>query len=113
MSGHGGGQLHADAAGGLTANITPATLTVTAVNKSRIYGLTNPPLTASYSGFVRSEGTNVLAGAPSLSTSATTNSLPGTYAIVAGAGTLSAANYIFAFINGTLRCKRFTTGRAY
>jgi hypothetical protein len=95
---------------GLTANITPATLTVTAVNKSRIYGLTNPPLTASYSGFVGSEGTNVLAGAPSLSTSATTNSLPGTYPIVAGAGTLSAANYIFAFVNGTLTVQPIHNG---
>jgi hypothetical protein len=95
---------------GVTANITPATLTVSAVNKSRIYGLPNPPLTASYSGFVGSEGTNVLAGAPSLSTSATTNSLPGTYAIVAGAGTLSAANYIFAFVNGTLTVQAIHNG---
>jgi hypothetical protein len=95
---------------GLTASITPATLMVSAVNKSRIYGLTNPPLTASYSGFVGSEGTNVLAGAPSLSTSAATNSLPGTYAIVAGAGTLSATNYIFAFVNGTLTVQPIHNG---
>jgi hypothetical protein len=87
---------------GLTANITPATLTVSANNKSRTYGLPNPPLTVSYSGFVNSEGTNVLTGTPSLNTSATTNSLPGTYTIIAGAGTLNATNYNFAFFNGTL-----------
>jgi hypothetical protein len=88
--------------GGLTANITPATLTVTADDKSRTYGLPNPLLTAAYNGFVHSEGTNVLAGAPSLSTSATTNSPPGSYAITVGPGTLNAANYAFIFNGGTL-----------
>jgi hypothetical protein len=86
----------------LAANITPVTLTVSANNKIRTYGLPNPPLTVSYSGFVNSEGTNVLTGTPSLNTSATTNSLPGTYTIIAGAGTLNATNYNFAFFNGTL-----------
>ena len=87
---------------GLTANITPATLTVSAANASRTYGLPNPPLTASYSGFVNAEGTSVLAGDPSLITSATIDSPPGPYDITASAGTLSAANYSFAFVNGTL-----------
>ena len=87
---------------GLTANIVPATLTVSAANESKTYGLPNPPLTVNFSGFVSGEGTNVLAGTPSLSTSATINSPPGTYAIVVSAGTLSATNYIFAFVNGTL-----------
>jgi hypothetical protein len=87
---------------GLTANITPATLTVTADDKSRTYGLPNPLLTAAYNGFVNGEGTNVLAGAPSLSTSATTNSPPGSYAITVGPGTLGAANYAFVFNGGTL-----------
>ena len=80
---------------GLTANITPATLTVSAVSKSRTIGLPNS-LTASYSGFVLSEGTNVLTGAPSLSTTATTNSPPATYPITVSIGTLSATNYVFA-----------------
>jgi hypothetical protein len=88
--------------GGLTANITPATLTVTADNKSMTYGLPDPLLTATYNGFVNGEGTNVLAGAPSLSISATTNSPPGFYAITVGPGTLNAANYVFVFNGGTL-----------
>ncbi len=87
---------------GLTANITPVTLTVSAANNSRTFGLPNPPFTASYSGFVNAEGTNVLAGAPGLSTSATTNSPPGNYPITASPGTLSAANYTFIFNSGTL-----------
>jgi hypothetical protein len=86
---------------GITANITPANLTVSAVSKSRTYGLTNS-LTASYNGFVYSEGTNVLIGAPSLSTSAATNSPPGNYSIIVGPGTLSATNYTFIFNSGTL-----------
>ena len=87
---------------GLTANITPATLTVSAINQSKTYGLPIPPLTVNYSGFVNNEGTNVLAGAPSLSTSATINSSPGLYDISADVGTLNATNYIFTFVNGTL-----------
>ncbi|MGA9779592.1 MAG: tandem-95 repeat protein [Verrucomicrobiia bacterium] len=86
----------------LSANITPATLTVSAVSQSKTYGLPNPPLAVNYNGFVGSDGTNVLTGAPSVSTTATTNSLPGAYPIVVSAGTLSAANYIFTFVNGTL-----------
>jgi hypothetical protein len=87
---------------GLAANITAVTLTVTADDKSRTYGLPNPLLTASYSGFVHSEGTNVLTGAASLSTSATTNSPPGTYPIMISSGTLTAANYVFVFDSGML-----------
>ena len=87
---------------GLTANITPTTLTVSAVNNSRTLGLPNPPFTASYSGFVNGEGPSVLNGAPSLTTGATINSPPGPYDITAEIGTLSATNYVFNFVNGTL-----------
>jgi hypothetical protein len=87
---------------GLSASITPAVLTVSAVNQNMTYGLSIPPLTASYSGFVNGEDTNVLSGAPSLSVSATTNSLPGTYTITVGPGTLFAVDYTFTFINGIL-----------
>lgn len=82
--------------------IAPASLTVSADNKSRPYGATNPVLTASYSGFVNGEGTNVLSGIPSLSTTAGTNSPPGPYTIQIGAGTLSSTNYSFALVDGTL-----------
>ena len=87
---------------GLTANMTPATLTVSADNISRTYGLPNPSFTASYSGFVNSDGPGILTGNPELSTSAMINSPPGPYDITVGAGTLSAANYVFTFVNGTL-----------
>ncbi|MBJ6723318.1 MBG domain-containing protein [Geomesophilobacter sediminis] len=88
------------AAGTLT--VGRATLTVSADNKSRGYGGSNPPLTASYAGFVNGDTAAVLTGAPTLSTPATPASPAGSYPIVADASALSAANYSFTPVNGTL-----------
>jgi hypothetical protein len=83
--------------------VTPVALTVTVSNMSRVYGATNPVLTvASYTGFVNGDTTSVISGAPSLATTATVASPVGNYAITATNGTLSAANYSFSFVNGTL-----------
>ncbi|HEY6166678.1 MAG TPA: MBG domain-containing protein, partial [Verrucomicrobiae bacterium] len=79
-----------------------AGLTLVANNLSRAYGETNPPLTYIVSGFVLGDTTNVLSGAPALSTTATPSSPAGTYPITITAGTLSAANYSFTFVNGNL-----------
>jgi hypothetical protein len=84
----------------LTINKAP--LTVTAVNISKIVGTANPTFTASYSGFVNEDTTAVLSGSPALSTTATTSSPIGTYPITIAQGTLSAANYTFSLVNGTL-----------
>jgi hypothetical protein len=87
-----------------TANITPATLTVSAGNLSRPYATTNPPLVAAYSGFVPGESkTNSdLHGSPMLATPATTNSAAGSYPITISKGTLVSTNYSLFFSNGTL-----------
>ena len=82
--------------------VAQAAITVTANPAIRSYGETNPVFTASYRGFVSGEGTNVVSGAPALITVADTNSPTGSYLIVAGLGTLSATNYAFHFVNGTL-----------
>ncbi len=80
--------------------ITPATLTVTADDKSRMCGQPNPALTVSYSGFISGESTNVLTSTAVLSTTATVNSTAGEYPITAsGAG---AANYTVTYADGTL-----------
>jgi trimeric autotransporter adhesin len=97
-----GDYVLASSSASTTASITPATLTVSADNKSRPFGQPNPPLTASYSGFGTGDNTNVLSGTPSLSTSADTNSAVGGYPINIIIGSLSAANYTFAFTNGML-----------
>jgi hypothetical protein len=59
-------------------------------------------LTATYAGFVGGETlpTSGLTGSPALST--TTTNVAGTYPITIAQGTLSAANYSFSFVNGTL-----------
>jgi large repetitive protein len=82
--------------------VTPAPLTVTANSTNRIYGTANPVFTATYAGFVNGENTGVLAGNPSLSTPATAGSPVGNYTIVVTNGTLTATNYAFQFVNGTL-----------
>jgi hypothetical protein len=41
-------------------------------------------------------------GAPAISTTATSNSVAGSYAIKIAAGTLTATSYTFKFVNGTM-----------
>jgi hypothetical protein len=87
-----------------TVTVDPATLTVTAANQSRVYGDADPAFTASYSGFQNGEtlATSGVGGSPSLTSADTATSPVGSYAITAAAGTLSAANYTFAFVSGAL-----------
>ena len=95
----------------VTANITPALLTVTADSKCRAYGDPNPSFTASYTGFKNGEtlaGSGVT-GVPALTCTATPTSPVGSYVIVAGLGTLAAQNYNFNFVNGTLAVVADTT----
>src|SRR5207247_854434 len=87
-----------------------ATLTVTADNTSRGYGDANPAFTASYSGFKNGEtlATSGVTGSPSLTTTATSTSAIGSYAITAALGTFASANYTFMFGNGTLTVNKAT-----
>src|SRR5439155_15179025 len=87
-----------------TANITAAVLTVTADDKSRVFGAPNPAFTAHYGGFIESDTAAVFSGEPALSTTASaTSTVAGSpYAITAAQGTLSADNYAFEFVEGQL-----------
>ena len=83
--------------------VTKAVLTVTANNLSRAYGVANPVLTYTLSGFVNGDTqASATTGAPSLSTTATVSSVVGSYPITAVVGTMAATNYSFTFVNGTL-----------
>ena len=84
--------------------IMPAILTVTADSLTNVYGSPLPALTWSYQGFVNGEDTNVLSGAPSLSTNLSSGSpVAGSpYTITITNGTLSASNYVFTNYSGTL-----------
>jgi gliding motility-associated-like protein len=61
--------------------VSKAELTVTADNKSRIYGEANPSLTISYDGFKYSDNIDSLITKPSASITAASTSNAGTYAI--------------------------------
>ena len=82
--------------------VAPATLTVTANNVTRLYGQPNPTFTYGVTGFVYGENQSVLTGTPNLTTTAVPSSPPGAYPISITQGNLAAANYTFAFVNGTL-----------
>jgi filamentous hemagglutinin family protein len=86
--------------GGLT--IVKATLTVTAENKTKLYGDANPALTYTITGYVNNEGASALTGSPTLGTGATLTSNVGTAPITAGNNNLAANDYNFNFVNGTL-----------
>jgi type VI protein secretion system component Hcp len=80
--------------------ITPAPLTITANNQSKITGEANPPFTVGYSGFVAGQGPGVLGGSLTFSTTATTASPPGIYTITPAG--LTSGNYAISFVSGTL-----------
>jgi Ca2+-binding RTX toxin-like protein len=87
-----------------TLTVSRATLTVTAGDAVKVYGAPVPGFTAAITGFKNGEtlATSGVRGSPSLTTAAQAERTPGTYANVAAAGTLSADNYAFAFVNGSL-----------
>jgi subtilisin-like proprotein convertase family protein len=83
-----------------TLTVDPALLKVTADPQSRAYGVTNPALTASITGFVNGEARSVLAGELTLTTPAEVTSPPGAYPIVIGG--LTSTNYELQFSNALL-----------
>lgn len=78
-------------------------LTITADNKSRVAGNKNPPLTATYSGFVNNDGVAQLSVLPLIKTSATILSDIGQYPITASGA--DGVNYTFAYVDGVLTIK--------
>jgi trimeric autotransporter adhesin len=84
------------------ADITQVTLNVTADNKTKTQGATNPTLTYTISGFVNSENSSVVSGSATLTTSASTTSAVGTYSITFNTQGLTATNYTFNYVPGTL-----------
>ena len=85
--------------------VTKAPLTVTADNKSRLFGSANPPLTATLTGFVLGQtlATSGVTGTAACTTTAMPFSTGGNYPITCTVGSLTAANYSFGpFVPGTL-----------
>jgi hypothetical protein len=86
-----------------TLTISPAVLTVKAINASRAVAAANPTFTYSITGFVGTDTPQTATtGVPSLTTGANSSTPAGYYAISAAQGTLQAANYTFNLVPGTL-----------
>ena len=89
--------------------VTPAKLTVTAIDMSRIYGEVNPALTYAITGMVNNDllDQSKISGAPVISTTALGRTSPaGVYPITITAGTLH-----YADPNYTIDPTQFTTGK--
>jgi hypothetical protein len=91
--------------GGLTSdnysiNYVPGTLTITADDKTKVYGAGLPALTASYSGFVNGDTPACLNPPVALSTTATVMSPVGPYPITASGA--QDPDYTISFSPGTL-----------
>ena len=92
--------LTGSALSGAIGAIAPAPLTVTVNDASRVEGTPNPAFGVTLWGLLGGDTASVLSGL-TVSTTATMDSLTGTYAIVSAGGT--ATNYIIAVRNdGTL-----------
>ena len=82
--------------------INRASLMVTANSATGAYGVANPTLGATISGFVLGQtlATSGITGSAACTTSATTTSNPSAYPITCAAGSLASANYAFVFSRG-------------
>jgi trimeric autotransporter adhesin len=89
-----------------TADINPATLTVTAANQSKRLGDPNPTFTASHSGFVNGEDESVLGGSLTFATNVPNPEQVGTWDITPSG--LTSSNYIISFVKGTLTITSIT-----
>ena len=100
---------HADVTSQFTITTTPGKLiinkkpvTVTADNKSKVYGAENPPLTYKENGFVGGDSLATLNIVPTLTTTAETTSPVGEYPITFSNKTEETPNYTISYIEGTL-----------
>ena len=89
-----------------TVTVNKAPLTITAVNKTKVYGAANPVLTATYKGFKNGQNASVLLTPVALSTVVDVNTTPGVYDIIISGAT--AANYDIMPVKGTFTINRAT-----
>lgn len=83
-----------------TLTVNPAALTIRADDKTKVVGAANPPLTATYTGFVHGDTVASLDSPVVLATTADAGSSEGTYSITA-TGAVD-ANYAITHFPGTL-----------
>ena len=81
-------------------SVTPAALTITADDQTKVYGAALPTLSASYTGWVNGDTAASLASLPTHGTAATAAGRVGSYAITAG-GAVS-GDYVIGYVTGSL-----------
>lgn len=86
---------------GSSLNITPAVLTVTAENQTKVLNAPDPSFAFSYSGFVGADTPGVIDTAPNCVSSAEPDSPVGSYQINCSGGLDN--NYAFSYVPGTLK----------
>ncbi len=85
-----------------TLTVTPAGLTITANNQTKVYGAALPTLTASYTGFVNGDTSASLTTQPTLTTTATARShVSGNPYTITAAGAVD-ADYTITYVAGSL-----------
>jgi len=99
---YGGDASNLASAGTTTLSVSKVALLVTANNASRLYGAANPSFSYAITGFAGGDTSAVVSGSAPLTSTATTSSPVGTYPITFAAGSLSATNYSFTYVSGTL-----------
>ena len=87
-----------------TADITAKALIITANDATKRSGTSNPPFSATYSGFVGGDTFASLGGTLTFTTPATTTSRQGSYPIIPSGA--SSNNYMISYVNGTLTVTR-------
>ena len=88
--------------GGVSFTVSQALLHVTANNASVTVGGVMPTFGYTVTGYVNSDTSAVLSGAPTITTTATSTAVIGEFPITITTGTLAASNYTFAFTGGYL-----------
>ncbi len=85
-----------------TLTVTPVGLTITAANKTKVYGAALPALTATYSGFVNGDTSASLTTQPTLTTTATASShVSGSPYTITASGAVD-ADYSISYVAGSL-----------
>jgi sugar lactone lactonase YvrE len=101
LASYSGDSNNAASSGTASPKIQPAVLSVTATDATIPFGDSLPTFIYTITGFVNRDTQSVVSGTPSETTAASSSSA-GKYPISITQGTLAAANYTFAFVNGTL-----------
>ena len=86
-----------------TLTVTPAAATVTAPNNGKIYGTSDPALTATQTGFTAADAATI-----TLSATRATGEAVGSYAITPSASGAALVNYTVTYVNGTFTISKAT-----